>query len=191
MGKVETGKVRDAVVVLGTRVRPDGSPSPALRRRTVKGAEAVRDGAAPLLVLSGGGRHKGLKSGEAPPEADVMQALAEETGVERRQILLEPDSRNTFENALNTAALLHARRARRVLVVSDRFHLPRALFVFRRLGLEAEGLPAYPPNYRRRGMTAYLRFREAMAWINYLYLVYVARRRRMAAVREKAFPDES
>lgn len=178
-------------MVLGTRVRPDGSPSPALRRRTLKGAEAVREGAAPLLVLSGGGRHRGVKTGEAPPEADVMQALAREAGVGEEQILLEPDSRNTFENALNTAEMLHGRGLRRVMVVSDRFHLPRALFVFRRLGLEAEGLAAYPPSYRRRGMTAFLRFREAMAWINYLYLVYVARRRRMAEVREKALSGKT
>ena len=70
-----------------------------------------------------------------------MRTLALDLGVPAERIELEERSRNTFENALYTAVILRRRGWRRVAVVTDAFHMPRALYVFRRLGLDAVGEP--------------------------------------------------
>jgi len=135
----------DAIVVLGCQLFPDGRPSERLRRRVTLGVGLYREGAAPLLVLSGGG--------DGPvAEAAAMRDLAREAGVPATALLLEVESGNTFENAANTARLLHAAGKRRVVLVSDRLHLPRAARLFRRAGLEVTGVAGVPPSSMRRAI---------------------------------------
>src|SRR5207244_1888445 len=85
----------DAIVVLGCRLFPGGRPSERLRRRVRLGVGLYREGVAPLIVMSGGG------TGPVT-EAAVMHDLAQEAGTPETALLLEPESRNTFENAANT-----------------------------------------------------------------------------------------
>lgn len=128
----------EAIVVLGAALDAAGRPSPALRRRTLRGAALHAAGAAPLLVLSGGG--VGPR-----PEAAVMAEIAREAGVPPASLLLEERSADTFENALMTGALLRPRRIARVILVSDGYHLPRARFLFRLAGLAVVGTASAPP----------------------------------------------
>ena len=128
----------DAIVVLGCRVGPGGSPSGALVRRVDRGVGLFHEGAAPLLVLSGGG---------AGPvaEAAIMRKMALRWGVPEAALLIEPFSRNTFENARESARLLGLRGFRSVLLVSDRTHLLRAILLFRFAGLNVVGWAAAMP----------------------------------------------
>jgi uncharacterized SAM-binding protein YcdF (DUF218 family) len=68
-----------------------------------------------------------------------MAGLAEAAGVPRSALLVENQSRNTIENALFSAQLLQARNIRRIILVSDRVHLPRAALLFRLAGLRVVG----------------------------------------------------
>jgi uncharacterized SAM-binding protein YcdF (DUF218 family) len=79
-----------------------------------------------------------------------MRDLAVQCGVAKERIVVEDSARNTFENAVYTGRIIRDRRWRRVVVVTDGFHLPRALYVFHRLGLEVagEGVPR-PPQVTR------------------------------------------
>jgi uncharacterized SAM-binding protein YcdF (DUF218 family) len=123
----------DAVVILGAALAGPWNPSPGLVRRVEFGARIFHESNAAVLVVSGG-------VVEAPPaEAEVMAELARARGVPNDRILLEPRSRNTFENAVHCGAILHARGWRSMLVVTEGFHLARALFVFRALGLPVAG----------------------------------------------------
>ena len=132
----------DAVVVLGCRVAPGGSASAALIRRIDCGVRLFQERAAPLLVLSEGG------AGPVP-EAEIMRSTALASGVPNSALLIESASRNTFENARETARLLGSRGLRSVLLVSDRTHLPRAILLFRLAGLEVVGCAgALPPSLR-------------------------------------------
>jgi uncharacterized SAM-binding protein YcdF (DUF218 family) len=93
-----------------------------------------------LLVLSGGG---------AGPvaEAEIMRRTALARGLPEAALLIEPRSRNTFENARETARLLRSRGLRSVVLVSDRVHLPRAALLFRLAGLRVVGWAgASPPS---------------------------------------------
>jgi uncharacterized SAM-binding protein YcdF (DUF218 family) len=132
----------DAIVVLGCRMPPDGSAGGALLRRVEHAATLWREGAAPLLLLSGGG--------EGPwPEAQAMRDLAIAAGVPEPSLLVEATSRNTVENAVFSARLLRERGLGRVVVVTDAYHLLRARLLFRAAGLEVAAASAPPPNYPR------------------------------------------
>lgn len=132
-----------AVVVLGARLRPDGGPTPLLRRRVATGAalwqSMAAHGSVGPLIVSGG-----ATGGSGQTEAAVMAALAHEAGVPPSATLTEPQARTTRDNARFALALLRPVAGGvppgGVVVVSDGWHLPRALMLFRRAGRRA-GLP--------------------------------------------------
>ena len=134
--------------MLGCRLFPGGRPSERLRRRVRLGVGLYREGVAPLIVMSGGGG--------PVAEAAVMRDLAQEAGMPETALLLEPESRDTFENAANTARLLQAVGKSRVVLVSDRLHLPRAARLFRRAGLDVVGVAGVPASSMRRAFGAVL-----------------------------------
>ena len=141
----------DAIVVLGCR-----GPA-ALRRRLEIGIRLFERRSAPLLVLSGGG------SGPIP-EAELMRRAAIAHGVPPTALLIDILSRDTFENARETARLLSTRRLHSVVLVSDRVHLPRAAILFRLAGLRVVGRAAVPVRSLRRAAGATLREIVAMPW---------------------------
>ncbi|MGH7037480.1 MAG: YdcF family protein [Stellaceae bacterium] len=154
------------MVVLGCRLRADGTASLTLRRRVTRGIEVFRQGMAPVLVLSGGGAG-------SVPESEVMRTLARDAGVPEAALLVEPRSRNTFENARETAQLLHARGINAVILVSDRVHLPRATLLFRHAGLKVAGRAAAAPPAPLRELV--LGLREAGAFARTLWLALLRR----------------
>jgi uncharacterized SAM-binding protein YcdF (DUF218 family) len=139
----------DAIVVLGCRLFPGGRPSERLRRRVALGVGLYREGVAPLILMSGGGA-------DGITEASVMRDLACEAGVPETAVLTETGSRNTFENAAHTARLLHDLGKCRIVLVTDRAHLPRASRMFRRAGLEIVAVAGVPASSIRRAFGAVL-----------------------------------
>lgn len=123
------------VVVLGARVFPDGTPSRALVERVRVGAALLAEGRGTVLVCSGGG------AGPSP-EAEVMATLARAAGVAAERLVLERESRSTFENARACAPLLAALGAREVLLVTCDFHLARATAQFRARGFRVWPVPS-------------------------------------------------
>ena len=102
-------------------------------RRVRHGVRLFHEGAANFLLMSGG------CNGHSTPEAVLMRALAVEEGVPEGSIVLESRSTRTLENAFFSIAMIEKRGWTRTLVVTDRFHLPRALFAFRCFGIKAMG----------------------------------------------------
>ncbi len=148
----------DAVVVLGAQVLGRDTPGPALRRRLDHGVAVRERTATPWLVLTGGVGAAGVS------EAAVMAALARGRGVAAERLVLEEESTSTLEQAIAVSRLARQRGWRRVVVVTDRYHLPRALFLFHRMGVPADGDPARGPGgadwWRWLGGVA----REGAAW---------------------------
>ena len=136
--------VYDAVIVLGGMV--DG---PAVRasgeielqdhaERLLRAWELLRAGRARAVLLSGGVVFPG--PGDVP-EADLLAARLARWGVPPSQIVTEAHSRNTRENAIESARVAAARGWRTLLVVTSAAHMPRALGCFRAVGLEPDALP--------------------------------------------------
>ena len=155
----------DVIVVLGAALTPDGEPTPALRRRVAHGVRLFHESAAGVLLLSGGPtRHP-------RPEAAVMRALALDGGVPEGCIVVEDASVRTLHNATNTARILRERGWRRALLVTDSFHMPRALMTFRGFGVAARG-SAVPGAWRREPLKALATAgREAVALLWYVWLI--------------------
>jgi uncharacterized SAM-binding protein YcdF (DUF218 family) len=125
-----------AIVVLGARVLDGGIPSPTLRTRVEHAVSLYHAGLASKLLVSGG-------IGDFPPaEAQVGRDLAVSLGVPADACLLEADSHNTAQNAANSARLLKAQGIQEVIVVSDPYHLLRAVQLFERQGIRAYPSPA-------------------------------------------------
>ena len=160
----------DAIVVLGCR------GSATLARRVECGVGLFRAGASPLLVLSGGGRGP-------VAEAERMRRAALAGSVPERALLIDPVSRDTFENARETARLLKPRGLGSVVLVSDRTPLPRATMLFRLAGLRVTARVAPPAARLGREAAAAIREIAALPWSLMRALLTILRRMDRASVR--------
>ncbi len=129
----------DAAVVLGgfgdpaaSRASGETELGPAAER-FVAGLEIFRDGRARYVLLSAGGTDP-----ERGVEADWAGALYRRLGVPADRLILERESRNTWENAQRTAAVARERGLRSLVLVTSAMHAPRAVAAFRRVGLEVD-----------------------------------------------------
>lgn len=134
----------DAVVVLGGGLQPALAPRRGVEvneagDRLLTGLRLMRQAKAPLLVVSGG-RVSFTRGDPAPPEAVEARRLAMELGLPSAQIVLNPGSRTTAEEAVDIGALARQRSWRRVLLVTSAFHMPRSLASFR----QRSGLTVIP-----------------------------------------------
>ncbi|MCB2413532.1 YdcF family protein [Demequina sp. TTPB684] len=125
----------DAAVVLGARVYADGRPSRFLRERVETGVQLYLDGTVDRLIMSGDGSDS---SGFGEPS--VMRQVAENMGVPPEAIEEDPLGVDTYSSCVNARDTFGASS---VIMVSQEFHVPRAVWVCDRIGLSAQG--AYPP----------------------------------------------
>lgn len=159
----------DAVVVLGAKVDASGNAGAAIRRRVAHAVRVVTERRIEVLLLSGG------NGGPGPSEAAVMHRLALEHGIPGDQIVIEDRSRNTFENGVYTGRIIKDRGWRRIVLVTDDWHMRRALYVFRRLGLEAGGDPVRrPPDISRRAW-ARAHLDDSAALVRSAWLFWIGR----------------
>ena len=147
----------DALIVPGCAVRPDGTPSGSLRRRTECAVVLWHEGVAPTLVLTGG-------LGRFPPaEATAAAELARAQGVPSAAIVLEDRSTTTAENAAFAAGLVDEPMRMSVLVVTDCYHAWRCTRLFRRHFKSVSTIGTTPP-FRARVRGA-LREVAAILWM--------------------------
>jgi uncharacterized SAM-binding protein YcdF (DUF218 family) len=128
----------DAIVVLGGSTESAIAPRPWVEirdegDRVLYAAKLYREGKAPKLILSGG-RVDWRPS--TASEAEDMATLLETMGVPRSAMLLESNSLNTRENAVNTQQIMQSQGIQRILLVTSAMHMPRSLLIFRKLGMD-------------------------------------------------------
>lgn len=133
-----------AIVVLSSDLEPAqaGETSSLMdgpsANRLLYGAELYREGKAPTIIVSGG-RQPWFKSVE--PMSQEMAEVLEVMGVPKSAILQENQSANTYENALDVKAVMAAHGIGRILLVTSAMHMPRALGLFKRQGIDAIAAP--------------------------------------------------
>ena len=123
----------DCILVLGCGVRPDGSPSDMLADRLQRGVELYKSGAAPKLLMSGDHGTKGYN------EVAAMKAYAETAEVPSKDVFLDHAGFSTYESVYRAKEIFQAKR---VIIVTQGYHLYRALYIARELGLDAWGVEA-------------------------------------------------
>lgn len=134
----------DAIVVLGGYMHSPTKSHPAAELnesgdRLWMGAQLFKAGKAPLVLLSGG-TVPGFGE-KLVPEAEAAKDLLQRWGVPSEAILVETQSRNTHENAIFSRPILLQKNARRVLLVTSAFHMPRATAIFRKAGMDVTPVP--------------------------------------------------
>jgi len=127
----ETPVASDVIIVLGggTRKKDSNSLPPQAEQRVAKGVELYRAGIAPRIIEAGG-----LSPTTGLVEADLMSKLGLATGVPAEAIFAERNSRDTWENARNTLAIMAEQGWMTATIVTSPYHTRRACHFFRDLG---------------------------------------------------------
>lgn len=162
---VDEAPPAQAAIVLGARVYPNGHPSPVLADRLLTGVALYRAGKVRKLLLSGD--HGQLEYDEVNAMRDYVRSL----GVPARDIFMDHAGFSTYETMFRARDVFGLRDA---VVVTQGFHLPRAVFIARRLGLDAAGVTA---DRRRYVGEEYLRYRDALARAKDVIQLYVLKSR--------------
>ncbi len=123
----------DCIIVLGCQVRSDGSPSHMLEDRLKRGVALYELGAAPKLLMSG-------DHGTAEyDEVDAMKRYAVNEGVPSADVFMDHAGFSTYETIYRAKEIFGADK---VIIVTQEYHLYRALYIARQLGIKAYGVPA-------------------------------------------------
>lgn len=128
----------DCILVLGCKVKDNGEPSPMLLDRLITGTELYKEGAAPKILMSGDhGR-------DTYDEVNVMKQYALDNGVPSEDVFMDHAGFSTYDSIYRAK---HIFEAKKVIIVTQEYHLNRALYLAHKLGLEAYGVPADLRNY--------------------------------------------
>lgn len=158
---LELGTPVDAAIVLGAGVEGDGRLAYSSRRRVAGAVGLLRRGEVGALIFTGGiGRYH-----PASPAARLMRDHAIELGADPDVLFVEPLAVSTFENLRFSLPLASAEGFETLLVVSDRWHLPRAKMLAGFFGAPDLPLAAVPGQERDWWpVQAVMLVREALAW---------------------------
>ncbi len=128
----------DYVLVLGCGVREDGEPSHMLYERLKRGAEVLENVNGAKLLLTGD------NSGESYNELAAMKRVSLENGVKEEQMVIDDFGFSTYESLYNAKNNFSAKK---IIIITQPYHMYRALYIANKLGIEAYGVTAYLPFY--------------------------------------------
>ncbi len=123
----------EAALIFGGGMKQPGVMSDILEDRAQKGVELYKDGMVPLLVMTGDGGSNRVD------EVWPMRSYARGAGVFEDDIHIDPVGFNTYLSCSNAYTVLGLRR---VVVVSQSWHLPRIVYYCRSVGLSVTGVPS-------------------------------------------------
>lgn len=132
----------DYVIVLGARLYGE-KPSPALLERLKVAKEYLSENKDVKVIVSGG---QGMD--EDISEAQAMKKYLVDNGIDKDSVIIEDKSTSTFENlqfSLEKIKQLDDKENVKVLLATNKYHIFRAKFLAKRLGMIPYGLPAKTP----------------------------------------------
>jgi vancomycin permeability regulator SanA len=128
----------DCILVLGAGVRADGTPSPMLKDRLLEGIALYDMGASDRLLMSGDNTKKGYD------EVNTMKQYAIDHGVPSEHIFMDHAGISTYDSIYRAKEIFQAEK---IIIVSQKYHLYRALYISDSLGVDAYGVSADPVIY--------------------------------------------
>jgi uncharacterized SAM-binding protein YcdF (DUF218 family) len=152
----------DAIIVLGYPVDEDGNPTPTQLARVTEAVHEYVRGVAPRLIVTGG------PAANHFVEAEVMARTAHAQGVPDSVIFIEPEAKDTIQNACYATRIMKMHNWSSAEIVSSESHLPRAAMIFSRLPLEwrMHAAPSLSPEADAHGSIA--SFVETLKTLRYL-----------------------
>ena len=128
----------DCIIVLGAGVRADGTPSPMLKDRLLEGIALYDMGAYDKLLMSGDNTRKGYD------EVNTMKQYAIDKGIASKDIFMDHAGISTYDSIYRAKEIFQAEK---IIIVSQKYHLYRALYISDSLGVDAYGVSADPVIY--------------------------------------------
>ena len=132
----------DCAVILGAGVR-DGEPTPMLKDRLLTGIELYKSGAVKKLIMSGD------HGSEDYDEVNIMKSFAVDNGVPAEDIFMDHAGFSTYETVYRTREIFEADN---IIIVSQEYHLYRALYIAEKLDVKAVGVSADRRTYSGQKM---------------------------------------
>ena len=148
----------DCIVVLGCLVRDDGTPSHMLEDRLKQGVALYHGGAAPKLIMSG---DHGTVSYD---EVDAMKQYAVDSGIPSADVFMDHAGFSTYETVYRAKEIFGADK---IVIVTQQYHLYRALYVAESLGIEAYGVAS---DYRTYSGQTARDIREVLARVKDFFM---------------------
>ncbi len=148
---VQSEKKADAILVLGAQVKPDGNPSLMLKERLNTGIQLYKEGAADRIIMSGDHRRDDYD------EVNAMKSYAIDQGVPSECIFMDHAGFSTYDSMYRAKEIFQAKS---LVVVTQEYHLYRALYDAMAFGLDVQGVPCDTAVYK--GDT-YRKSREVLA----------------------------
>lgn len=147
----------DCVIAPGALVYADNKLSDILEHRVIKAIELYKNGAAKKILMSGDhGR-------ESYNEVKAMKIYAQNDGVPVEDIFLDHAGFSTYETMYRAKDVF---KAKKVIIVTQKFHLSRAVYLARSLGIEAYGVACDIGTYKGE---VYNNIRETAARVKAVY----------------------
>lgn len=137
---IEKGGEYDCILVLGCGVKADGTPSDRLYDRVKVGVDLYHAGVAPKILMSGD------HGQEHYDEVSTMLALATQMGVPEEDVFLDHAGFSTYESVYRADYIFDCDR---MVIVTQDYHLYRALHIAESFGIAAEGVSADLRPYQR------------------------------------------
>lgn len=176
---VEDAPARRVAVVFGAGLRYDGTPTAVLRDRVKTGVELYKAGKVEKLLMSGD------NSTIYYNEPSAMRDYAISLGVPAEDIVLDYAGRRTYDTCYRAKAIFGLSE---VILVTQPFHLPRAIYTCNLLGADAVGVPAQNYTYRRLSLL-FWNVREVGATLTALVDVHLTRPMPILGQPEPIFPE--
>lgn len=152
---VKPVKNLDYIIILGAQVKESG-PSVVLRYRLDRAVSYLKENDNTLVIVSGG-----QGANEPATEASVMKEYLINKGINEDRIIIEDKSNTTKENLINSKKIIGNDKS--IGIVTNNFHMYRALLIGKKYGVNAVGIPSksnsyYLPNNLLREVFAYIKF---------------------------------
>ncbi len=170
---------RHVAVVFGAGLWRDGSPTPVLQDRVATAVDLYRAGKVEKLLMSGDNRFVNYN------EPAAMKRIALSLGVPEKDIVLDYAGRRTYDTCYRARSIFGVRQA---ILVTQAFHLPRAVYICNRLGVEAVGVRADRRSYPRSSML-YWNLRELLATLTAVLDVHLLHPVPVLGTPEPIFAD--
>ena len=140
----------DCIVILGAGIWGD-KPSPMLQDRLEEGIHLYKEGVAPKIIMSGD------HSREEYDEVNIMKQYAVDRGVPSEDIFMDHAGFSTYESMYRAKEIFDAKN---IVIVTQEYHLYRALYIANQFDINAHGVNADPRKYAGQ---LYREFREILA----------------------------
>lgn len=159
---IDQKRPADAAIVLGAAAWYK-RPSPVFEERIRHGIWLYQNGYVSKLIMTGG------KSLNAPfSEAYVARRFALKKGIPANDILVEEESHNTSENLANAKKLMEANNLQTAIIVSDPYHMKRAMSIAENLDMKAYSSPTPTTRYESPARSLRFLLQETGHMIGYL-----------------------